>query len=155
GHGAAAKADPAAAVLAEPAPRPVSGSAIPSSIAKFAGPAPKAAPAGASPTSETGAKIRAAARSPADQAAGLLTRGDAFLRAGDIASARLFYERAADGGDGRAALRAGATFDPTFLASIGMRSVRGDPARALDWYRRALALGASSAEPYLHRLESK
>src|SRR5947208_5144010 len=35
----------------------------------------------------------------------LLEHGDALLRNGDVASARLFYERAAGAGNGRAALR--------------------------------------------------
>jgi hypothetical protein len=38
----------------------------------------------------------------------------------DIASARLFYERAADAGNGRAALRMGESFDRAFLDSIGV-----------------------------------
>jgi hypothetical protein len=38
----------------------------------------------------------------------LSEHGDALLRTGDIASARLFYKRAAAAGDGRAALRLGA-----------------------------------------------
>jgi TPR repeat protein len=84
-----------------------------------------------------------------------LERGDVYLRAGDIASARLFYERAADAGDGQAALQVGATFDPMFLASVGLRSMPGDPAKALYWYRRALGLGAGEAEPHVKRLESK
>jgi hypothetical protein len=48
--------------------------------------------------------------------AALLGRGDAFLSAGDITSARLFYERAADAGYGLAALQLGATFGSLFLA---------------------------------------
>ncbi len=158
---AAGNAAQAAQKLAAPMPARHFGgdAATPLPTAKRAGFTPQPGAARA-----TGADPRAAAQprqdqtpndqAANDQAAGLLIRGDAFLRAGDVASARLFYERAADGGDGEAALRAGATFDPIFLASIGLR-MRGDPARALDWYRRALALGASNAEPYLHRLESK
>src|SRR5262249_25467201 len=60
----------------------------------------------------------------------LVSRGDDFLKAGDVASARLYYERAADAGNGSAALRMGATFDPGFLASAGVRGTLGDPARA-------------------------
>ena len=57
-------------------------------------------------------------------------RGDDFLKAGDISSARLFYERAAEMGDGAAALRLGATFDPGFLARSVVRGITGDPAQA-------------------------
>jgi hypothetical protein len=68
----------------------------------------------------------------------LLTQGDARLQIGDVTSARLFYERAADAGDGRGAMRLGATFDPTFLQRAGLRNMRGDPAEAQFWYSRAL-----------------
>lgn len=160
-RGAVAKADRLPPKLAEPvATRDFGGgAATPPPTAKRAGFTADAAAAGATVADGRGAEPQALAQTiqnqrPNDQVAGLLARGDAFLRAGDIASARLFYERAANGGDGQAALRAGVTFDPAFLASTGLR-MRGDPARAVDWYRRALALGASNAEPYLHRLESK
>src|SRR5207244_12726785 len=69
-------------------------------------------------------------RLSAAETAELLARGDGFLRMGDIASARLFSERAADAGDGWAALQLGATFDPTFLGRSGLRGLRGDPAEA-------------------------
>ena len=85
--------------------------------------------------------------SPVEIAA-LMARGDSFLGAGDIASARLFYERAADAGDGPAALRLGATFDPDFLDRAGMRSsIRADPEQAASWYRRARELGDATGKP--------
>ncbi len=90
--------------------------------------------------------------SEADIAA-LVTRGDAFLSAGDIASARLFYERAADAGDGAAALRLGATFDPNFLGRVGVRGNPGDPSRAASWYRRARDLGDAAAAERLKSLD--
>ena len=113
--------------------------------------APTAAPA----TIDQNTKAPAAPRLPDRQLAALVARGDILLRAGDIASARLFYERAADDGDGHAALRVGATFDPTFLASFGFRNMSGDPAKALFWYRRALGLGAGEAQYYLNRTNTK
>ena len=82
-----------------------------------------------------------------------MTRGDAFLSAGDIVSARLFYERAADGGDGGAALRLGATFDPGFLSQTGTRGALSDRTQAASWYRRALDLGNTAAQEYLKNLE--
>ena len=75
----------------------------------------------------------------------LLARGDAFRASGDIASARLFYERAADAGSGPAALRLAESFDPALLAGAGVRGVRGDAAAAHAWYRRAAALGEPEA----------
>jgi hypothetical protein len=76
----------------------------------------------------------------------LLARGDAFLRMGDLTSARLFYERAADAGNGQGAMRMGATFDPAFLGQAGSRSVQGDPVKARAWYRKALDLSIVEIE---------
>ena len=84
-----------------------------------------------------------------------MTRGDRFLSAGDIASARLFYERAADAGDGSAALRLGATFDPGFLGRAGVRGTIGDPAQASSWYNRARDLGNAAAGDRLKTLEQQ
>ena len=74
-----------------------------------------------------------------------MARGDAFLSAGDVTSARSFFERAADAGDSQAALRMAVTFDPAFLNRAGVHGVRGDPGRASFWYQRARDL--SGAEP--------
>src|SRR6516164_1915246 len=122
----------------------------------LASPAPEEKQAATSTTSP--ATSPTATRSPSNQQrpaeiAALVTRGDAFLSAGDIVSARLFYERAADGGDGGAALRLGATFDPGFLSRTGIRGAPSDPTRASSWYRRALDLGNSAAQEALRDLE--
>ena len=98
------------------------------------------------------------ARPPAPPAAAaaelavLLDRGDGFRAAGDIASARLFYERATEAGSGGAALRLGDSFDPARLARAGVRGAPGDVARAGFWYRRAAALGEPAAADRLARL---
>ena len=75
----------------------------------------------------------------------LLNRGDSLLGKGDIASGRLFYQRAAEAGNGQAALRLGNTYDPAFLERAQLR-VHGDGALALFWYQRARELGAGEAE---------
>jgi hypothetical protein len=85
----------------------------------------------------------------------LLTRGDKSLSSGDVASARLYYGRAASAGDGQAALRLGETFDPVFLEHAHLRSARGDLTAALSWYRRARDMGATEAEVLLNSLEAK
>ena len=85
----------------------------------------------------------------------LLARGDSFVLVGDIASARVFYQRAADAGDGRGALRMGATFDPAFLARAGLDSTSGDPAKARSWYRRVLDLDPEQAGPRHKRVATK
>jgi HPt (histidine-containing phosphotransfer) domain-containing protein len=94
-------------------------------------------------------------RLSAAEIAALVTRGDAFLSAGDIVSARLFYERAADGGDGGAALRLGVTFDPAFLSRTGVRGTPDDLAQASSLYRRALDLGNPAAQEHLQNLEQR
>jgi hypothetical protein len=99
------------------------------------------------------AQSPAGQRLSANEIAALVTRGDRFLSAGDIASARLFYERAADAGDSAAALRLGATFDPNFLGRAGVRGTPGDPAQAASWYRRARDLGDAAAAERLKSLE--
>jgi len=122
----------------------------------LASPVPEEKQAATSPTAP--ATSPTATRSPSnkqqpEEIAALVTRGDALLSAGDIVSARLFYERAADGGDGGAALRLGATFDPGFLSRTTIRSAPSDPTQASSWYRRALDLGNSAAEGALRDLE--
>ena len=154
-------ADPTAApALAETA-RPADPTAAPA-LAETAPPAdPTAAPASAEtgrqavPAAVTADKARAPLPLPAEQITALLTRGDAFVRTRDIASARLFYERAADAGNGRAALRMGESFDRAFLDSIGIYRMIGDRQVALSWYRRARDLGDTEAAQLLHKLESR
>ena len=95
--------------------------------------------------------------SPSPQAAaaealGLVARGDELFALRDIASARLFYERAVEMGDGRAALRMGETFDPAFLGRFGNRGAKGDQQEALSWYSRAQKLGNAQADRLLKRL---
>jgi len=85
----------------------------------------------------------------------LLDHGDALLRNGDVASARLFYERAAGAGDGRAALRLGATFDPEFLGRLGLSKLQANPAEARSWYNRARDLGTVDAKRQLYGLETR
>jgi hypothetical protein len=80
-----------------------------------------------------------------EEVTALVAQGDRLLALRDISSARLFYERAADAGDGRAALRLGCTFDPAFL-SLTHVAVRGDRAAAEFWYSRARELGEPEAE---------
>jgi hypothetical protein len=74
---------------------------------------------------------------PPELVASLLRLGDDKLRQGDVLSARLFFERAAASGNGEAAIRAGKTYDPAFLATIDAPGLRGDTARALYWYHLA------------------
>src|SRR5579862_398375 len=134
----------------DPATQPTqgtSGAQQPERTGPAAGPPPAAAtqqplpPAAGSPD-----RHEDAAEVPA-----LVARGDALLAQGDVTSARLFYQRAADAGNGDAALRLGETFDPAFLAQAQLGRLSGDPAKARDWYRRARDLGNPAAETLLRR----
>jgi hypothetical protein len=85
----------------------------------------------------------------------LLARGDALFRIGDVTSARGFYERAAENGNGRAALRLGESYDPSFLQQAHLASVRADTSAAIFWYRRARDLGVTEAQLLLRDVKGE
>jgi hypothetical protein len=130
---------PAAAALPVPAPSPVTA---PSSapVPQPEPPAPPAKPA------ETLAP---------DLMAALMRRGEQSLILGDIAAARLLFQRAADAGNARAALALGKTYDPDYLAANPGQAERPDPARAAAWYRKAGGLGDPQAADLLKRLDAR
>jgi hypothetical protein len=97
----------------------------------------------------------AAAAVGADEIALLLQRGDQLLSTGDIASARRFFERAADRGDSAAATRLAKTYDPLYLQQSGVRGVFGDPRKAITWYRKGISGGDIEAEMRLQQLRAK
>ena len=90
----------------------------------------------------------------APEVAVLLQRGNALLATGDVASARLFYGRAAERGDAAGAIGLAKTYDPLFLAEAGFRTARGNAGEAIAWYRRARDAGSTEAAPRLDRLLS-
>jgi hypothetical protein len=80
----------------------------------------------------------------------LVKRADMLVGRGDLAAARLFYERAVDAGDATAAIYLGTTYDPSFLSRARLgKTVRGDLGTAAYWYRRARDLGSGEAEALL------
>jgi hypothetical protein len=87
-----------------------------------------------------------------ERALKLLGRGDAEFASGDVAAARLLYQRAADAGLGEAALALGSTFDPAELAARGVKGLQADPPTARKWYERARSLGIAAAEVRLRRI---
>lgn len=121
-------AAPSPAPAAEPAsaPEPVAPPAAlpsPGSIEPSAG----APPAAASP----------ATRLNSEQAANYVRRGDELVGTGDIAGARLWYERAAVAGNPAAMQALGRTYDARMLRQWGVVGMPADPARAEQWYRKA------------------
>ncbi len=89
-----------------------------------------------------------------ERAVMFLTRANSILAAGDVASARQLFQKAADAGLAEAAIAMGATFDPVELGRLGVRGLKGDPETARKWYERARTLGAPGAEERLRRVSS-
>jgi len=85
----------------------------------------------------------------------LIERGTAFLKKGDLASARLLLRRAADNGSADAALKLGSTFDPVTIEQLGVVGVEPDVALARQWYQRAAALGSDAAAQRLAKLKNQ
>jgi hypothetical protein len=106
--------------------------------------APAAAPLPAAP---------AARRIDADELAALLKRAKGLLAVGDITSARLLLERAADAQEAEAALMLAGTYDPQVLGVQDMRSITPDPAMARTWYQKAAELGSADARRRLSQLQ--
>lgn len=127
-----------------PGSAPVVASAD-SAVSGNASPAPEVSGGASSANLPAGA---ASTEPPASAAfnSALLERGDSLFAIGDYTAARLFYERAANTGDGQAALRLGATYDPAFLTRSRFIGARGNAAKAAYWYQRADKLGVPEAE---------
>ena len=89
-----------------------------------------------------------------DELAALLKRAKGLLAIGDITSARLLLERAADAQEAEAALMLAGTYDPQVLGSQDLRSVTPDPAAARVWYQKAAQLGSADAKRRLGQLQN-
>jgi hypothetical protein len=89
-----------------------------------------------------------------DELAALLNRAKSLLAIGDITSARLLLERAADAQEAEAALMLAGTYDPLVLGSQDLRSVTADPAAARVWYQKAAQLGSADAKRRLGQLQN-
>ena len=74
---------------------------------------------------------------------------------GNIAAARLFFQRAADAGLAEGALALAATYDPAELARMRVAGVQPDLALARRWYERARELGAKEADERLRQLGAR
>ena len=87
-----------------------------------------------------------------DELAVLLKRARGLLAIGDITSARLLLERAADAQEPEAALMLAGTYDPQVLGSQDLRSVTPDPDAARVWYQKAAQMGSADAKRRLGQL---
>lgn len=95
-----------------------------------------------------------ARRIDAEELAALLKRAKGLLAIGDITSARLLLERAADAQEAEAALMLAGTYDPQVLGSRDLRSVTPDPATARRWYEKAAQLGSADARRRLSQSQN-
>jgi hypothetical protein len=115
---------------------------------------PPAAEAAASAPAETvAATVGAPAETspaPTESAQLLIGRGEECFAHGDVAGARLFFERAARAGSAQGITALARTYDVLFLKRIGMRASLGDNGKAIALYRQAAAAGDADA---VRRLE--
>jgi hypothetical protein len=90
----------------------------------------------------------------ADEIAALVKRGKDLAAHGDLISARLLLQRAAEAGtSAEAALALGETFDPLVFQRLGVIGIKPDAGIARKWYQRAAELGAPIASQYLTKLD--
>jgi len=156
------------ALPAEPRPPVMLPGQSGPSTAPAAAPSPAVAPAGAqspappAPAATPAPSAPAAAPRMSDpvriddaEVQKLLADGKAQLAAGQVAIARLLFQRAANAGNGEAARLLGDTYDPAKLFAMGVRGTAGDMEKAIYWYERADELGDPQAKARLAPLGSR
>lgn len=93
---------------------------------------------------------------PSDaEIAKLVADGKTQLASGQVATARLLFQRAAEAGNGEAARLLGDTYDPAKLFALGVRGTSGDMEKAIHWYERADELGDPQAKARLAPLGTR
>jgi hypothetical protein len=85
----------------------------------------------------------------AAEIAQMVKKGGELIANGDIAAARLMYQRAAEAGEAAAALSLAETYDPMAIARGG---ITPDVVLAHFWYEKAKDLGSTVAPERLQRL---
>jgi len=85
----------------------------------------------------------------------LVKQGEQFVAAGDMVTARVVFQRAAEAGDANAAMALAATYDPAMLAKLGVVGVSGDVEKARTWYQKAEILGSPEATRRLGLLANR
>ena len=81
-----------------------------------------------------------------------MRNGQLWLTRGDIVSARLFYEAAANTGFAEAMTAVGRTYDPVVLSQLGVKGFHADPVKAADWYLKAAKAGDPESAERLNGL---
>jgi hypothetical protein len=85
----------------------------------------------------------------AAEVAQMVKRGADLMANGDVAGARLMYQRAAEAGEATAAFALAESYDPAVLGKWG---IPPDLALAQTWYAKARDLGSTQAPERLERL---
>ncbi|MFC1457581.1 hypothetical protein ACETIH_12800 [Microvirga arabica] len=82
----------------------------------------------------------------------LVSRAEELFRQGDVSGARLLLERVLASGHARGAFLLAETFDPNVLSKLGTLGLKGDAAKAREFYRQAQTLGMAQARDRLEAL---
>jgi hypothetical protein len=85
----------------------------------------------------------------------LVQLGEQLVEAGDFATARTLFQRAAEADDAAAATALGATYDPAVLASVRAIGIAPDVVKARFWYEKAAQLGSSDARRRLELMANR
>jgi TPR repeat protein len=85
----------------------------------------------------------------------LTRQGEQLASAGDLVTARILFQRAAEAGDATAAMALGATYDPNVLARLGVIGMGADVEKARSWYQRAESQGSAQATRQLQALANR
>jgi hypothetical protein len=85
----------------------------------------------------------------------LMKQGEQFANVGDLATARILFQRAAEAGDATAATALAATYDPTVHVKLDVVGIRADLEKARFWYQKAVSLGSSDAKRRLDLLANR
>jgi hypothetical protein len=85
----------------------------------------------------------------------LITQGEKHISTGDVVTARMIFQRAAEAGDATAALALAATYDPTVLAKLGVMGMGADVEKARTWYQMAESFGSAEAKQRRELLDKR
>jgi hypothetical protein len=85
----------------------------------------------------------------------LMKQGEQFIAAGDVVTARIVFQRAAEAGNANAAIVLGTTYDPNVLAKLDVLGVSADVEKARRWYQKAENLGSPDARGRLDVLAGR
>ena len=92
-------------------------------------------------------------RGDADEIALMMKNGAELMANGDIAAARMMFQRAAEAGEAKAAFSLAETYDPLVLRKLGARgAITADIAMAQSWYEKARDMGSTVAPERIVRL---